>query len=156
MQALGLDPRTLARAHVEVGTQCAMAEAGGRRVDALRRPQLVEALRERGIGQLAAALRLDPQSCNELQEVHEPFTSCYLAWAWVAAARPERAVAICQEVLDAAPEFALTYEVAADAHAACGNGLEAAAARVRWAQLTQGGNGGGRAVGTTPDKEDSR
>jgi len=142
-KALGLTPSYLALAHCDVAFQCALAEAGGVRVAAFRRPQLIESLRARGADHVAKALRLHPAAVQQLMEEFHPHIYCYVALGYVAADEPARAVGICKEVLDALPRFALAYEVLVEAHRAGGDPAGAASAQAELTRLRGAGKGGG-------------
>ncbi|MFW6108641.1 MAG: hypothetical protein ACOC8D_02390 [bacterium] len=141
-EALELTAAFRARAWADVGYQCALAESGGVRVRAFRRPQLVEALRARGLACLMKAQELYPAALEEVASAPNPYARCYAARAYLAAGEAGRAVEICEELLDRAPRFALAYEVTAEARMALGDTEGAAQARRARARVLRAARGG--------------
>jgi tetratricopeptide (TPR) repeat protein len=149
-RALGIDAKFLAKAHAEMGFQLSLSEAGGRDVEAFRRPQFLEATRERGSRHFAEALRLDRQAADGFLAEFKPYAHCYIAEAFLSLGEAGRAAAICEGVLNVLPRFALACEVGIRAYTAAGSPEKAEqlrrfrAALERWAE---GGDGAPTAQG---------
>jgi len=155
-RALGLDASFLAAAHAEIGAQQALSEAGGRAVADFRRPQFLEATRERGRRHFAEALRLDPGVVERLLAGAQPYARCYIADAFLALGHAGRAVEICERTLDQVPRLVLAYEVAERAYAAAGAPDKAEAMRRIRARLEGGDGPGGGAPQVRGGKEPKR